>query len=100
MGSPPPPGSKKAVLRFRSVKSIVIAPANTGSARSSKITVINAAQTNNGTRSQESILGRMLVTVEIKFSAPRIELTPARCREKMARSTDAPAWAKAPDKGG
>jgi len=100
MGSPPPPGSKKAVFTLRSVSSMVIAPASTGRARSNRITVIKAAHTNKGIRSHESILGRILVTVEIKFNAPKIELTPARWREKIARSTDAPAWAKAPERGG
>lgn len=42
----------------------------------------------------------MLMTVVIKFNAPRIDETPARCREKIARSTDGPAWARLPDKGG
>lgn len=32
IGSPPPLGSKNDVLKFRSVSSIVIAPASTGSA--------------------------------------------------------------------
>jgi len=35
----------------------------------------------------------MLIVVVIKFTAPRIEDTPAKCREKMARSTDAPVCA-------
>lgn len=33
----------------------------------------------------------MLITVVIKFTAPRIEDTPARWREKIERSTEAPA---------
>ena len=33
----------------------------------------------------------MLMIVVIKLMAPRIEETPARCREKMVRSTEAPA---------
>lgn len=32
--------------------------------------------------------------------APRIEETPARCREKIVRSTEAPAWARLPARGG
>jgi len=35
----------------------------------------------------------MLITVVIKFTAPKIDEAPARWREKMARSTDGPAWA-------
>ena len=47
-GSPPPAGSKKVVLKFRSVNSIVIAPANTGNESSSKNAVINTDHTNKG----------------------------------------------------
>ena len=42
----------------------------------------------------------MLMIVVIKLMAPRIEETPARCREKMVRSTEAPAWARLPARGG
>lgn len=38
--------------------------------------------------------------VVIKLIAPKIEDTPARCKEKIARSTEAPAWARFPAKGG
>ena len=75
---------------FRSVNSIVIAPARTGSDRSSKITVNNVAHTNNGIRSKVIAFGRMFVIVEIKLIAPRIDLAPAKCREKIARSTGGP----------
>jgi hypothetical protein len=33
----------------------------------------------------------MLIVVVVKVTDPRIEDTPAKCREKMARSTDASA---------
>jgi len=42
----------------------------------------------------------MLMIVVIKLIAPRIEETPAKCNEKMVRSTDAPACAKLPASGG
>lgn len=42
----------------------------------------------------------MLITVVIKLMAPRIEDTPARCNEKIVKSTEAPAWAKFPARGG
>lgn len=42
----------------------------------------------------------MLIIVVIKFKAPRIEETPARCKEKIAKSTDGPVWAIFEDKGG
>lgn len=36
----------------------------------------------------------------IKFTAPIIEEIPAKWREKIAKSTDAPLWAILEDKGG
>lgn len=42
----------------------------------------------------------MLIIVVIKLMAPRIEDTPAKCREKIVRSTEAPAWAKLLARGG
>jgi hypothetical protein len=46
------------------------------------------------------LVGFMLMVVEIKFTAPRIEETPAKWSEKMAKSTDAPAWAIPLARGG
>lgn len=42
----------------------------------------------------------MLITVVIKLTAPKIDDTPAKCSEKIARSTEGPAWARLPAKGG
>lgn len=78
----------------------MIPPASTGRERRSKIAVIKTAQRNRGIRSIRNPLDRMLMIVVIKLSAPRIEETPARCREKIARSTEGPAWARLSDKGG
>ena len=44
--------------------------------------------------------GFILTIVVIKLMAPRIEDTPARWREKIVRSTEGPAWARFPAKGG
>ena len=46
------------------------------------------------------ILCFMLIIVVIKLMAPRIEETPARCKEKMVKSTEAPAWARLSARGG
>jgi hypothetical protein len=43
---------------------------------------------------------RILITVVIKLIAPKIEEAPAKWREKMAKSTDGPAWAIFDDNGG
>jgi hypothetical protein len=57
---------------------MVIAPAKTGSDSKSKIAVINTDQTKRGNRSKVIPLDRMLIIVEIKFTAPKMEETPAR----------------------
>lgn len=100
MGSPPPAGSKNAVLRLRSVSSMVIAPARTGRLNSKSTAVITTDHTNKGTRSSRRPLDRILMTVVMKFNAPIMDDTPARCSEKIAKSTDGPAWAMFLDRGG
>ena len=74
----PPAGSKKAVLIFRSVKSIVMAPAKTGRDKSKSTAVILTAQMNKGIRSNCKPFQRMFTIVVIKLRAPKIEETPAR----------------------
>jgi hypothetical protein len=72
-------GSKKEVLKFLSVNNIVIAPARTGSERSSRKAVINTAQTNNGVLFAVIPGALIFVIVTIKLMAPSIEETPAKC---------------------
>jgi len=79
---------------------MVIAPANTGKDSNNKIAVIKTAQANKGIWSINIPAARILITVEIKLIAPRIEEAPAKWREKMARSTEAPLCAAGPAKGG
>jgi hypothetical protein len=90
MGSPPPEGSKKEVLKFRSVNSIVIAPASTGKDSNSNTAVINTDQTNSGMESNVIEEDRIFIIVVIKLMAPRIEEAPAKCNLKIARSTEIP----------
>lgn len=82
------------------MSNIVIAPAKTGSDNRSRTTVIATAQTNSGIRSNRKPLHRILITVVIKLIAPRIDEAPAKCREKIAKSTDGPACAKFLARGG
>jgi len=56
----------------------VIAPASTGSDRSNKRAVIAIDHTNSGIRSGFMLFGFMLIVVVIKFTAPRMEDTPAK----------------------
>jgi len=79
---------------------MVIAAASTGRERSNKITVTKIAHAKSGIRSRIIPLCRMLKVVDIKLMAPKIEEIPAKCREKIARSTDAPEWAVLPARGG
>lgn len=69
----------------------MIAPASTGSERRSRIAVRRTDHTNKGVFSMVILGVRILIIVVIKFAEPRIEEAPARCSEKMAKSTDAPA---------
>jgi hypothetical protein len=70
-----------------------MAPAKTGSDNRSKTTVIVTAHTNSGIRSKVNPCHRILITVVMKFTAPRIDDAPAKWREKIAKSTEGPAWA-------
>jgi len=90
MGSPPPEGSKKEVLKLRSVRSMVIAPARTGSDSNNKKAVKKTDQAKSGISSQLRAGERILAIVVRKLMEPRIELIPARCKEKIPKSTDIP----------
>jgi len=78
------------VLIFRSVRSIVIAPARTGKDNTNKKVVIATLQTNNDSRSIVIPLERIFKIVLIKLIEPIIEEAPARCKLKIAKSTDLP----------
>jgi hypothetical protein len=77
-----------------------MAPANTGKESNNRIAVITTDQTNKGIRSNVIPSERILITVVIKFTAPKIEEIPAKCREKIAKSTEAPACAIPEERGG
>jgi hypothetical protein len=78
----------------------VIAPARTGSDSKRRRAVIPTDQTNKGIRSSDILAARILAIVVIKLIAPRIDLAPAKCKEKIERSTLAPECDKFLDKGG
>lgn len=79
------------MLRLRSVRSIVIPAAKTGKDRSRRTAVIITDHTNKGVWYCDMAGGFILITVVMKLMAPKIEDTPARCKEKIVRSTEAPA---------
>lgn len=57
---------------------MVIAPARTGSERSSSTTVMITAHTNSGIRSNRKPDQRILMTVVMKLIAPKIDEAPAK----------------------
>ena len=86
--------------KLRSVSSIVIAPASTGIASSSRKAVTSIAHTNSGILCMVMPGARMLKIVVMKLIAPSSELAPARCRLKIAMSIAMPGWPIADDSGG
>ena len=100
MGSPPPKGSKKEVFKFRSVNNIVIAPAKTGKENNKRKEVTIIDQTNRGIRSSLNPAKRILKIVVIKLILLRIEETPPKWREKIAKSTEKSVWKEILERGG
>src|SRR5690606_17195493 len=89
-GSPPALASKNAVPKLRSVSSIVMAPASTGSDSSSRNAVTSTDHTNSGILCSVMPGARMLKMVVMKLIAPRMDEAPAICIDRMAKSTDGP----------
>lgn len=77
-----------------------MAPASTGSDRRRSRTVSVTAHANSGTRSNRIPFHRMFITVVMKLTAPKIDEAPAKCREKIAKSTEGPACARFLASGG
>jgi hypothetical protein len=81
------------VLKFLSVNSIVIAPAKTGKEINNKKAVIKTDHTNNSILCIKKPGALMLKIVTIKFTEPKIEDNPDKCRLNIAKSTDGPECA-------
>jgi len=62
--------------------------------------VIKTDQTNRGIESRVREEDRMFMIVVMKLMAPRIEEIPAKCRLKIAKSTEMPEWNILSAKGG
>lgn len=78
----------------------MIAPASTGRARRSSTAVIKTDHTNSGIESRLTDEDRMFMMVVMKLIAPKIDDAPARCKLKIARSTEIPEWKRFPANGG
>jgi len=71
----------------------VIAPAKTGRLVINKIAVTAKAQIIKGIRSIEiSLVVRLQIIVVRKLILPKIEEIPAKCKLKIAKSTEIPEW--------
>ena len=92
IGSPPPSGLKKVVPKLRSVSSMVMPPASTGSDSSSRNAVTRIDHGNSGILCSVMPGARMLKMVVMKLMAPRIELAPAMWSERIAKSIAGPGW--------
>lgn len=78
------------MLKFLSVNTIVIAPANTGNDKSSKTAVTKTAQPNSANLCNLIPGALMFKIVVMKFIAPSKLLIPDKCRANMAKSTLGP----------
>lgn len=77
-----------------------MAPASTGRDSKRRMAVNNTDQGKRGVFSVFWDLVRILDTVAMKLAAPKIDLAPAKCREKIAISTGGPLCAMLLDRGG
>jgi hypothetical protein len=88
------------VLKFLSVKTIVIAPANTGNVSNNKTAVTITPHPNKASLCNLIPGVLILAIVVIKFMAPNKLLTPDKCKANIAKSTLGPLWLCNPDSGG
>ena len=79
---------------------MVIAPAKTGRERRRRKAVIKTDQQNNGSLSYCLCSTHKFKGVVMKLMAPKIDLIPAKCKEKITKSTLDSGWAGTLDKGG
>ena len=88
------------MLKFLSVRTIVIPPANTGKDNSNNTAVITTAQPKSATLCN-LIPGLLIFNIVVmKFIAPNILLIPLKCKPKIAKSTLGPLCDWIPDNGG
>jgi hypothetical protein len=78
----------------------VIAPANTGNVNNNNTAVMNIAHTNNGNLWRDIPFVLMFKAVLMKLIAPNNEETPAKCKLKIAKSTEPPECDWIPASGG
>ena len=90
--------SSQHIAEFRAGS--IVLPANTGKDNNNNIAVTKIAHTNKGNLCKLIPFVLIFKTVVIKFIAPNNDDTPAKCKLKIAKSTDAPECDWIPAKGG
>ena len=85
---------------FLSVNNIVIAAVKIGKENNNKKAVIKIAHTYKGIIWKFKPGALILNIVAIKLIAPNKDDIPAKCNEKIAKSTEPPEWYIILDKGG
>ena len=91
-GSPPPAALKKLVPKWRSVSSIVTAPASTGITAISRYAVMSQVHTNSGIFISVMPGARMLRMVVMMLIEPMIDDAPMMWIAKIVMSMPIPAW--------
>ena len=89
-GSPPPAALKKLVPKWRSVSSIVTAPASTGITAISRYAVISHVHTKSGIFIIVIPGARMFRMVVMMLIEPMIDDAPMMCTAKIVRSMPMP----------
>jgi len=79
---------------------MVIAPAKTGNDKINKVAVIRIDHGNRGIWLIFKLWGIIFKIVQIKLIAPKIEEIPAKCNEKIVKSTEILLWAILLERGG
>lgn len=79
---------------------ILGSPAKTGKANNNKIAVMKIAQTNKGNLCKDIPFVLIFKAVLMKLIAPNNEETPAKCKLKIAKSTEPPECDCIPANGG
>lgn len=78
----------------------MIPAAKAGKATTRRTEVISTDHTNKGIRNSVIPFGRIFIIVTIIFIAPNIDEAPAKCIDKIAKSTEGPACERTPESGG
>ena len=90
-GSPPPAALKKLVLKWRSVKSMVTAPASTGMTAIRRYAVMSQVHTKSGIFISVMPGARRFRMVVMMLIEPMIDDAPMMWIAKMVRSIPMPA---------